>query len=1048
MFISDFSIKRPVVTVAAMLAIAVFGLAALARLTTDEYPDIQVPVLSVMVAYPGASPEGVERELLDPLEDRLSSLPGVDRIQGAAYDGLAHVGVFYQFGTDIQAASQEVRDAIDAIRADLPSEMEEPTIVRYDPADQPVLSLTLSSRSIGAAALTRLADPGITRALLAVPGVAQVTLFGGVTREMSVELRPDAMTAAGVGVGDVVGALRAQSLAAPVGRIVGPARERSIRLRARALDADAFAALVVARRGERVVRLGDVATVRDAVADPRTLAFHDGEPALGLSVVKARGASTTAVTEAVRAKLDELRATLPKEATVAVVQDAGVRVAASVAGVQRALVEGAVLTVLVVFLFLNSWRSTVITGLALPVSVLASFVAIWALGFKLETMSLLGLSLAIGILIDDAIVVRENIVRHLEMGTDHHAAAREGTSEIGLAVAATTLSIVAVFVPIGFMGGIAGQWFKPFALTMASSVLVSLFVSFSLDPMLSAVWKDPQAGGTRHSALGTRRSVTYILDRFNRWFDRQAGRYERVIAWALDHRLATASIAAGSLVLAIGLQAAVGGTDFMPASDRGELAVGVEAPPGSSAAYTARRAEAAARIIRARPEVVSTFTTVGGMSGATDGATILVRLVPKGERASSAAAIGQQLRAELAQVTGAIFPVYASGNAGYKSVQVELRGPDARELTALAGRLADEVRRVPGAVDVGLSTKGEKPEVQVELDRGLAGVLGVTAADVAQTIRAAFAEIDAGDWVDPDGETRDVMVRLAPELRREAAGIGRLPLPATDARGGATLIPLGQVVSVADGAGPAQIDHLGRDRSVTIQANVDGRPLGDVTAEIRARLGAIDLPAGYRITEGGDSADQRDVFSRIFVALGIALVLMYLILVMQFGSFLEPLAVLLSLPLSLVGVVSAMLVTGDTLNLMSLIGVMLLMGVVAKNAILLIDFAKVGRGRGLSLRDALIEAGRVRLRPILMTTFALVAGMLPVATGAGEGGDFYAPMGRAVIGGTITSTLLTLLVIPTVYQVMDEWRERVAAWVRRSPRDVLPPSPAAAEGRG
>jgi hydrophobic/amphiphilic exporter-1 (mainly G- bacteria), HAE1 family len=844
------------------------------------------------------------------------------------------------------------------------------------------------------------------------------------------------MTAAGVGVRDVVAALQTQNLAAPVGRILGPRDERSIRLRARPVDPAAFAALPVLRRGDRVVRLGEVATVRDATAEPRTLASLDGKPALGINVVKARGYSTPAVTRAIHARLAELRPTLPAGAKIEVVQDAGERVDESVRGVQRALVEGAALTVLVVFVFLNSWRSTVITGLALPVSVLASFVAVWALGFTINMMSLLGLSLAIGILIDDAIVVRENIVRHVERGVDHLTAARDGTSEIGPAVTATTLSIVAVFVPIGFMGGLAGQWFKPFALTMASSVLVSLFVSFSLDPMLSAYWPDPHVPEERKSWI-TRR-----LDRFNRWFDRTADRYRALIAWALDHRLAVGAIAVGSLVAAVALQATVGGSDFVPPTDRSEITVTVDAPPGSNAEYTAQRAELAARVMRAHPEVRYTYTTVGGRTGAVDAASIYVRLLPKRERAPSQGEIGERLRAELALIPGATFAVFASGNGAFKQIQVELRGPDARTLGALAARMADAVRTVPGAVDVGLSTKGEKAELRVDLDRGLAGALGLTAADVAQALRPAFAGVDAGDWVDPDGETRDVMVRLAPALRGERRALTQLPLVVSDNGGAPVLVPLGQILALSEGTGPAQIDHLARERSVTIQANVEGRPLGDVTAAIDARLAGIPLPPGYRITQGGDSADQTEVFGRIFVALGIAVLLMYLILVMQLGSFLDPLAILLSLPLSLVGAVGALILCGNTLSLISLIGVMLLMGVVAKNAILLIDFAKAERERGTPLREALIEAGRVRLRPILMTTLALVAGMLPVALGNGEGGDFYAPLGRAVIGGTITSTMLTLLVIPTVYEVLDETRARLGAWMRRS-RRVAAPAPAA-----
>lgn len=1025
MFISDFSIKRPVVTVATMLAIAGFGAFALGMLKTDEIPDVKFPVVGVMLAYPGASPEGVEREVVDPIEDRIAGISGVDKVESSVHDGVAQLAVYFDFGKDIQAASQDVRDAITEIRSDLPVELEEPSIMHFDPADAPIMSLTLTSGSLDATKLTRIADPGLTRALSGVPGVAHVNLSGGRERELTVALDPSAMRALSVSVSDVVVALQMQNLATPVGRVMTKRDERSIRVRGRLADRASFESLIVSRRGVQLVRLGEVAAIRDGSEEARSLALYNEEPALGLDIIKARGYSTTAVTQAIHKQLESLRSTLPQDTHLEVVQDAGKRVAESVHSVQRALIEGAILTVLVVFLFLNSWRSTVITGLALPISVLAAFVAVWAFGFTLNMMTLLGLSLAIGILIDDAIVVRENIVRHIEMGKDHETAAHVGTSEIGLAVAATTFSIVAVFVPIAFMGGIAGQWFKPFALTMASSVLVSLFISFSLDPMLSAHWPDP------HVAEHKKAWITKKLDGFNRWFDRLGERYHDVLAWALDHRAAMAAIAIGSFVGAIGLQVAVGGTDFIPATDRSEIMIDVDAPPGSSLEYTTQRAEHAVRIARSQPEVRYAYTTVGTSAGSVDKALVYVKLAARNERQTTQDEIGRRIRSALAQTSGVTYSVFSSGGGNFKQIQIQVRGRDARTLTSLAQKVADEVRQVPGAVDVGLSTKGEKPELQVDLDRGLAATLGFTAADIAQAIRPAFAGVDAGDWVDPDGETRDVMVRLSDDARRGASALSQLPLMVTGASGNVQPVPLGQVATITDGVGPAQIDHLDRDRLIVVQANVDGRPLGDVMTNINARLDKLSLPAGYRITQGGDAADQAEVFGRIFAALGIAVLLMYLVLVMQFGSFLDPFAILLSLPLSLIGVVGGLLITGDSLNLLSLIGVILLMGIVAKNAILLVDFAKHRRAQGVSLRVALIEAGRVRLRPILMTTFALVAGMVPVAIGGGEGGEFYAPLGRAVIGGTITSTFLTLLVVPTFYEVLEESKERVRGWISR-----------------
>ncbi len=1054
MFISDFAIKRPIVTVTVMIALVAFGVAALVNLHTDEFPDIQQPIIGVTIPYPGASPETVEREIIEPVEESFSTISGLDwaKTQGSATDGLAQFIVFFEFEKDIQQASQDIRDAISTKRADLPQEMKEPILTRFDPSQAPVVSLALTSSTIPTALLTRVADPMIVRNLRSVPGVAQVTVVGGVKREMTVQVRPPDLQSNGIGVADVVQALAQQNLAAPVGRLNTDLEERSIRLKGRLDDAQDFSSLVVAERNGQPIRLGQVANVFDGTEEARTSALFNGREAVGIDILKSKGYSTTQVSDEIRRHVDQVQKQLPKAAKLEIVQDAGVRVSHAVRNVEEALIEGALLTVLVVFLFLNSWRSTVITGLALPVSVLASFIAVWAFGFTLNTMSLLGLSLAIGILIDDAIVVRENIVRHIEMGKDHVAASHEGTDEIGLAVAATTFSIVAVFIPVAFMYGIAGQWFKPFALTIACSVLVSLFVSFSLDPMLSAYWPDPQV-----EAHERRNPIARTLVRFNRWFDHKADQYKSVIAWALDHRVAMVGIAVGSFVLAIAMVATgVVGAGFIPVSDRSEINFTVEATPGASLEFTRRKAEEAAAIARRHPEVSYTYTTIGtsvpGKSPSVDQALVYVRLVPKAKRSYSQDELGQMLRREVATIGGVQVSVFTSGFGGaFKQIQIQLKGPDARVLTQLAERARGEVERVPGAVDVGLSTRGQRPELEVELKRGLAGSLGVTVGQVAQALRPAFAGIDAGDWVDPSGETRDVTVRLAPEARRRTGDLAQLPLTVGGGSNGAPVtLPLDQIATIREGLGPAQIDHLDREKVVIIQANVEGRPLTDVVRTIEQRLKTLKLPPGYAITQGGEARDQAEVFTKIFTALGVAVLLMYLILVVQFGSFLDPVAILISLPLSLIGVVLALWITKSTLNIMSLIGVILLMGIVAKNAILLIDFAKWARERGLDLREALIEAGRIRLRPIIMTTFALIAGMIPVAIGHGEGADFRAPLGRAVIGGTLTSTLLTLLVIPTFYEILDQLRGWLSARARHifgsakahGPREVPLPEPA------
>jgi HAE1 family hydrophobic/amphiphilic exporter-1 len=1082
-----------------MVSMVIFGIFALLKLKTDEFPDVAPPWLTVGIIYPGASPEVVESEVLKPVEEQIGSIAGVKRIMGKAYDGYSMMMIEFLYDKDLNVASQEVRDAISTIRADLPVEMKEPIISKFNDTDRPIVSIALSSSVLSPPELTRLADPGITRELRAIPGVADVQIFGKVERELTIEVDPHRLQAANVSVAEVVQALQMQNLAAPVGRVNGELDERAIRLRGRLENPQEFESLVVADRGGTLIRLGQVANIADATEEPRTLALYNGKEAIGIDVKKMKGYSTTDDAARVVKRQSEIETTLPKGTKVDLVKDSGTRVTAAVANVEEALVLGALLTVLVVFAFLNSWRSTVITGVALPISVLASFIAVWALGFNLETMSLLGLSLAIGILIDDAIVVRENIVRHVEMGKDHFKAAHDGTDEIGLAVAATTFSILAVFVPIGFMPGVGGQWFKPFALTIAASVAVSLFVSFSLDPMLSAYWPDP------HLPPEKRAWITRVLDRFNHWFNRQAQNYKKVIAWALDHRGAMVAIASmtffasfflpsyglSGLFLAViaiaivvfglvkkgfnvlvrvGIVAAgivfflfVGaqafgaapkwlppvrtvGTAFFPEDDRAEFIMALQTPPGSNIEYTRLKAEEAANIARALPEVQYTYTTLGnGATGGVDEGNIYVRTVAKTERSRSIEELAEIVRKETGRMSGASISVFTSDfNGGFKQIQLQLRGEDVQALAQAADMVKAEVEKIPGAVDIGLSTKGLKPELTIDLNRGVAGSMGLTVGQVAQSLRPAFAGIDAGYWIDPTGKSRKVTVRLTPESRQRAADLERLPMVVQGPNGAPTTMPLGQIATIRQGVGPAIIDHLNREPVVTVELNTSGRAAGDVTADIQKMLDRVRLPAGVRYTIGGDAESQQEVFGQIFSALGLAVLLMYLILVVQFGSFVDPVAILMSLPLSLIGVLLSLSISGMTINIMSLIGVILLMGIVAKNAILLIDFAKWSREeRGTPLRESLIEAGAIRLRPILMTTFALIAGMVPVALGRGEGAQFRAPLGVAVIGGVITSTFLTLLVIPTGYEILDEWRRWFAGKVGMTPKQMTAEHPVA-----
>ena len=1019
MFLSDFSIKRPVTTVVIIIMLMCLGLLALKNLRVNQNPDVEQPVIVVNIPYPGASPETVEREIVNRVEKPLNSISQVYKIDSTARESSATIVVIFNFKKNMVEASDEIRNAIASVRHKLPVEMREPILRRIDPGTQPIMQMALSASKQSHAEISRFAEDTLADKFRAIDGVATVNVNGSLRRELSVLLRAEKLREYNVSVTEVVGALREQNTTAPVGRVKGVLDEQSIRLVGRIESPAEFEQIVLKRRGNEVVRLGQVASIADGFAELNSFSVRNGHPNVGISVTRSRDASTVTVANKIRKVVDEISKTLPEGSKLEITQDGGKSAQNSLQNVIEALMFGALLTIFVVYAFLNSWRSTLITALALPTSVIAAFIAVWACGFTLNFMTLLGLSLAIGVLIDDAIVVRENIVRHMEMGEDRLTAASAGTAEIGLAVTATTFSIIAVFIPVAFMGGGAGEWFRPFALTVATSVLVSLFISFTLDPMLSAYWGDPIGYQQR-----PKKWLSLWLSRFNQWFDHQANRYGNVIAWALHHRKWMAAIAGLTFVGALAMQYFFGGTSFLPTADGDSIAIEVRTPSSASLEYARLKVEKAAEIARTMPETVATNSNVSPGGG-----RVYVDIGKSTKRKRSGSEIAVDLRKLMLQIVGAEYTVLDDLNNGArKPVQILFSGPDSRRLMDITTDFMEKLAKVPGAVDVGLSQQDPKDELRIELNRGLASSLGISVGDAAQALRVAFAGVEVGDWVDPTGESRDVAVRLHPDDRISATNIERLPIAVS---GSNMMVPLDQIATVSMGKGPAQIQHSDGKRMIAVSANAQGRSPGEVTSDAMKIAKQIDFPTGYGLELGGASRDQNEVFSEMFIALIMGIGLMYLILVIQFGSFTAPLPVMLSLPLSLIGVVVALKLTNGTLNLMSFIGIIMLMGLVAKNAILLLDCARKEEAQGVSREDALMHAGRVRLRPILMTTFALIAGMLPVAIGLGEGGEFYRPMAVAIIGGTITSTILTLLVVPTFYDSIEIARDRAVAKFRR-----------------
>ena len=1016
MFLSNFSVKKPVVTIVILMMLMAVGLLALTKLKVNEIPDVEMPLLAIDINYPGASPDAVEREVLNRVEKALQSVNGIKELRGTAFEGNANILVFFEFKKNMVEATDEVRNAIGRIRYKLPTEIREPVILRINPTAQPIMQLALSSRSQSHAEISRIAEDQIADKFRGVQGVAQVSVNGALRRELSVLLHAQKLREVNLSVTEVVNALRTQNATAPVGKIRGSLEDQSIRLLGRIETPAEFNQIVIKRSGNDLIRLGQVATVTDGFADLNSLSVRNGQPNVGLAITRSRDASTVSVANQIRTMVADINKSLPEGTKIDITQDGGTEAQNSLNNVVHALVFGAGLTIFVVYFFLNSWRSTLITALSLPTSVIASFIAVWLCGFTLNFMSLLGLSLAIGVLIDDAIVVRENIVRHMERGFDRRTAALNGTAEIGLAVAATTFSIVAVFIPVGFMPGISGEWFRPFGLTVVASVLVSLLISFTLDPMLSAYWGDPP-----NHHLEPKTGLSLKLKKFNDWFDHQADRYGNVIAWALHHRRWMIAFAVVSFFAAIFLQVKFGGSSFLPKEDGNTLAVDVRSPASSNLEYSRLKLEAAAVMARTLPETKATNSYVNPTGG-----RIYVDIGKSTERQRTAQDIATELRQRISQLVGAEYTVLDDlSNGASKPVQIRFSGTDSRKLLDITSDFMAQLRQVPGAVDVGLSQQDPQNELQIELDRGLANSLGISVTDTANALRVAFAGIEVGDWVDPTGQSRDVAIRLAPEDRMNVSHIERLPITVS---GMNTVVPLSQIAKISMGKAPTKIEHFDGKRTIGVSANVQGRSSGEVTADALKLAKSINFPEGYGIELDGASKDQKEVFTEMGIALVSGIGLMYFILVMQFSSFTAPLAVMFSLPLSLIGVVLALLLTGSTLNLMSLIGVIMLMGLVAKNAILLLDAARSLEEQGIEREEALMTAGRKRLRPIIMTTFALIAGMLPVAIGVGEGGEFYRPMAVAIIGGTITSTILTLLVIPSFYDSIELTRE---AWGRR-----------------
>jgi hydrophobic/amphiphilic exporter-1 (mainly G- bacteria), HAE1 family len=1089
MWFTQVSLKNPVFATMMMLAIVVLGLFSYQRMQVDQFPNIDFPVVVVTAEYPGAAPEIVESEVTKKLEEGVNTIAGISALTSRSFEGQSVVIIEFQLYVDGRKAAEDVREKIAAIRPLFRDEVKEPRVLRFDPASRAIWSVavlpapTLATACaalpregaispgggpsekcpspqvtpMSAVDLTNWADQVLKKRLENVRGAGAVTLVGATRREINIYLQPQALESLGVTAEQVVTAVRNENQDLPVGAIRSMAQERVVKIDARMKRPEDFGRIIVARRGGAAITVDQVARVSDSAQELDSMALYNGQRTLLLSVQKAQDENTIAVVDGLNKAVAELTQQLPPGVRLELIADGSRPIRVAVENVRRTLIEGALLTVLIVFLFLNSWRSTVITGLTLPISIIGTFLFMNAFGFTINMITLMALSLCVGLLIDDAIVVRENIVRHVQMGKTPYQASMEGTREIGLAVLATTFSIVAVFLPIGFMGGIIGKFFHEFGITIVAAVLISMFVSFTLDPMLSSIWHDPAIRGPGTAGPPTRYDRT--IGRVTGWFDRATHQlgdvYQHILRWSLGHRIVTVIVALAIFVLSIFMVPLLG-TEFVPKADFSETSLSFYTPVGSSIESTEAKARQVEAIVREFPEARYTLATLNtGNAQGKNSASVYVRLVDRKARNRSADEVSGALRERLAGVAGITVTHVGllDSVGGNKQVEFSIKGTDLKELERLTAAVMAKIRPIPGLVDLDSSIKADKPVIDIELRREAASDLGLSVSQVASTLRTLVAGETVGNWRAPDDQTYNVNVRLAPGARVSPADLERLPFMnstvGSNADGSARIVRLSQIAAVKESTGPNQINRRDLAREVSINANVYNRSAGEVSADIRSALDSMTFPPGYRYQFSGSTKNMAESFGYAISALVMAILFIYMILASQFRSFLQPLALMTSLPLTLIGVVLALLLFKSTLSMFSVIGVVMLMGLVTKNAILLVDFAIRMRaprldeeGRtlpGMSRNEALLEAARVRLRPILMTTLAMIFGMVPLAFALTEGSEQRAPMGQAVIGGVITSSLLTLVVVPVVYCFMDD----LANFIKRrfgSRRAALQPS--------
>lgn len=1024
MKIAEVSIRRPVFAIMMSLALVTLGIFSYRTLGVDLMPKTDPPLVVVRVSLPGASPEETESQIAKPLEEAINTIDGIDELRVNANQGSAFASITFDLERDMDSAVQDVRDKVAPLR--LPRDASVPTVTRSDPDAAPILTLAVSGQR-DPKELTEIADNKILQVLETVSGVGGITLQGDRRRQIQLLLDADRLTAYGLTADQVRNAVERQNVEVPGGSFIAGPSEISLRTLGRLINVSDFNRIILSQQNGSVVTLGDVARVVDSVQEVRSVSRLDGQPNVSLNITKQSGSNTVAVVDGILAKLETIKATLPSDIDIAVRQDQSVFIRRSIEDIQHHLILGSILAALVVLLFLRNFRSTIIAATAIPVSIIATFAVMKFFGFTLNNMTLLSLSLATGIVIDDAIVVLENIFRYVEeKGVTPQQAAAEATSEIGLAVLATTLSLVVIFLPVIFITGTIGQYLLSFGVTSAAAILFSMFVSFTLTPALCSMWLRPTDA---HHKESKKQGFYAAMERV----------YGRALHWSLAHRplmLAVAGVVALSAVL---LYPRVG-QELVPDDDQGEFNIRVQLPNGTSFPRTEEYVKDIEGIVRKLPEVQTVFTTISPAS-----ANYFVGMTPLGDRNLSQNDLMRQARTILLRrypaarisvsggtdISGASTAGGRGPGRGGNRMMMLIQGADIDLLQQYTVQLQEKLRAVPGLVDISSNFEPTGQELRVTVDRVRASDLGVQIDTLASNIRTLVGGQVLDTKYSQGDEQYEILLRLNEQFRNDPTRLGNLLVPSATQR----VIRLGDVAQLSLGYGPTSISRYNRARQITVWATPDGIPLGEAIAAVRQKAAELNMKPGYSLVFSGSAKQLTNASSDFSIAVLLAVIFIYMVLASQFNSFLHPLTIMTSLPLSLPAGLFTLMIFHMTINVYSAIGMLMLFGIVKKNSILQVDYTNTLRSRGMERHEALVAASRVRLRPILMTTIAIIAGMLPIAFGRGAGAGSRASMAVTIIGGQLLCLLLTLLVTPVVYSCFDDIREwspaKLFAWIRR-----------------